>query len=128
MNYTNMAKEVYEMYRAFRDECFDAHQAFELTKICLLKSTELCEPFSTNVTVNNVETRINTAGRIVMKNGTSLDICEVTRSESGSIFMLTNCGRYYAVQIGTDYDYYKFNEAAAAWRETDDVDYIVIFE
>jgi hypothetical protein len=128
MNYTNVAKEAYEMYRAFRDECFDAHQAFELTKVWLREDLKRNTSCSETTVINNVETRINTAGRIVMKNGTNLDVFEVTRSESGSIFMLTNCGMYSAVQIGTDYDYYRFNKAAAAWRETDDVDYFVLFE
>lgn len=128
MNYTNVAKEAYEMYRAFRDECFDAHQAFELTKVWLREDLKRNTSCSETTVVNNVEARINTAGRIVMKDGTNLDVFEVTRSESGSIFMLTNCGRYSAVQIGTDYDYYKLNKAAAAWRETDDVDYFVLFE
>ena len=128
MNYTNVAKEAYEMYRAFRDECFDAHQAFELTKVWLREDLKRNTSCSETTVINNVETRINTAGRIVMKDGTNLDVFEVTRSESGSIFMLTNCGRYSAVQIGTGYDYYKLNKAATAWRETDDVDYFVLFE
>lgn len=128
MNYTNVAKEAYEMYRAFRDECFDAHQAFELTKICLLRSTELCGSLPTNVTVNNVETRINVAGRIAMKNGTNLDVFEVTRPEDGSMQMLTMHGRYAAEFFGDHSTYYKFNEATNIWEDTDDIDYIVIFE
>lgn len=127
MNYTNVAKEAYEMYRAFRDECFDAHQAFELTKIWLREDLKRNRSCSETTVINNADVHEHKVGRITMKDGTNLDICEVTRSESGTIFMLTNCGRYSAVQIGTDYDYYKFNEAANAWRETDDVKYIVLF-
>lgn len=127
MNYTTMAKEVYEMYQAFRDECFDAHQAFELTKICLLRGTELCGSLPTNVTVNNVESGTHTAGRIVMKNGTNLDVFEVTRSEDGSVQILTKDGRYAAITFGDHNEYYKFNEITGVWETADDVNYIVIF-
>lgn len=124
MNYSKLAKETWDLYRAFRNETFGTEQAFELTKLCMLSPY-----FNTGIfeRPNHIAKGADVAGVINFKDGCELAVRDFVRFKDISVIMETDCGKYRSEYAENNRSYYRLDEGTGEWKAADDIAYICLF-